>query len=267
MGMKFSQFLNESRIQIPQQTYRDAMNTVASAYFSDLLRLIRVDGDEPDREFYNQLKAAKERYGDFDLHELSSNAPMLQNTIQFDTKSLPARYRKNIKTNALSLKLLAGPMGKDAHGGEYREKAKGRASTIHVNTRGDNMEQAAYNSKLIKSQLLNLEATVDHELQHMVQDVALGKLHSKQFPSSAEAASREGDDDYLMADEEFLPIITSLAQKFNAMQSDVPVRERFLNAVDPRRDAGPFKFFETLYRKDTQKWKKAVKEFHRLVQS
>ena len=76
--MKFSQFLNESRIQIPQQTYRDVMNTVASAYFSDLLRMIRVDGDEPDREFYNQLNAAKERYGDFELYDLSSDSPMLQ---------------------------------------------------------------------------------------------------------------------------------------------------------------------------------------------
>lgn len=262
--MKFSQFLNESRIQIPQQTYRDVMNTVASAYFSDLLRMIRVDGDEPDREFYNQLNAAKERYGDFELYDLSSDSPMLQQTVRFDTKSLPERYRKNIKTNSLALKLLVGPMDGD-NDGEYTEKTKGRAGAIRINTRAANMEQAAYNSKLIKSQLLTIESNVDHELQHMVQDVALGKLHPKQFPSSEIAANREGDDDYLMAPEEFLPIITTLAQKFKATQSDVPERERFLNAVDPRRNNEPFKFFETLYRKDQQKWKKAVKEFHRLV--
>ncbi len=263
MKQTFLQYLTESRIQIPQQTYSHVMNTVAAAYFSDLLKLIRADGEEPDQEFKAQLQSAKERYGDFDLY----SSPLLQNTIQFDTKSLPARYRKNIKTNALALKLVAGPMDKAGNDGEYKEKAKGRAGSIRVNTRAVDIEKAAYDSKLIASQLRNLEATVDHELQHMVQDVALGKLHPKQFPSSAEAASREGDDDYLMAPEEFLPIITSLAQKFKDTKSEVPARERFLDAVDPRRNNEPFKFFEALFKKDPQKWKKAVKEFHRLVQN
>jgi hypothetical protein len=270
MRQTFIQYLTESKIQIPQQTFKAIMNVVAAAYFSDLARRMRLDGEEPGKEFEQHLEAARAKYGPFELHNITKDHPALTATVPFDTKGLPERYRKNL-TKDFAIKLTTGPIADPQSGGEYFPKTKGRAGGMHINTRNaGNVDAAVYMPKMIPVHLEKLESTVDHELQHMVQDVALQRLHPSQV-GTADQRKNATEDEYYSSNEEFLPQITSAATNFmqsvRGTKDKAEIQSKFLDAVDPRRGKGVYPFFNAVYKADQQKWKKAVKEFHRLVQN
>lgn len=273
MKTSFRQFLAESKIQIPPTTHQQAMSIVAAAYFSHLARLYCVDGEEPGPEFEKALQDARVKYGDFELHNLDRNNPALRGKVAFRTSELPERYRKNIRTRDFVLKLYAGPRAVgNSNDGEYFQKSKGDPSAINVNVASVKPDRAVYNPNLIPHQLHSLESIVDHELQHMVQDVALGKLHPSQTgTNSARLAGQEDSDLYYNSQEEFGPQITTAASDFinsiRGMKDREKIQSAFYDAVDPRRNAGAYPFFAAVFKKNPEKWKKAVKEFHRLVQS
>lgn len=273
MKTKFSEFLIESKIQIPPTTHQQAMSIVAAAYFSHLARLYRVDGEEPGPEFEKALRDAQSKYGNFQLHNLDRNTPALRGKVAFRTSELPQRYRKNIRTRDFVIKLYAGPRAAgNQNDGEYFEKSKGDPSAINVNVAAVKPDRAVYNPSLITQQLHALESIVDHELQHMVQDVALKKLHPSQSGTNdSRLAGMEDSDVYYTSQEEFGPQITTSASDFvnsiRGLKGREAIQGAFYDAVDPRRNAGAYPFFAALFRKNPQKWKKAVKEFHRLVQS
>jgi hypothetical protein len=105
----------------------------------------------------------------------------------------------------------------------------------------------------------------------MVQD-AVKTLHPSQFGSDEDRqAGHEDSDKYFTSDEEFLPMVTTTASQFvnsiKGVKNREEVQAAFYNAVDPRRNHDPYPFFAALFKHDQQKWKKAVKEFHRLVQT
>lgn len=275
MKTTFRQFLTESKIQIPTTTFKQAMSIVASAYFSHLARLHRIDEEEPGPEFDEALRAAQGRYGDVQVYELDRNGSSLSGKVVFRTSELPARYRKSIRTRDYTLKLFAGPREADEHGdkndGEYYEKSKGDAAAINVNILAVQPTKAVYNPKLIPQQLHRLESIVDHELQHMVQDVALKHLHPAQSGNTESRLAGQHDDDaYYNSQEEFSPQITTVAAEFvneiRGTKGRENIQAKFFEKVDPRKEGNVHPFFSTLFRTNPQKWKKAVKEFHRLIQ-
>lgn len=272
MKTTFRQFLTESKIQIPAETHRKAMSIVAAAYFSDLERRMRVDGDEPTPEYEAALSAARAKYGDFKVYDLNRENPGLTGKVPFHTKDLPERYRKNLNRD-FSITLWAGPRGTKDNHGEYIPMAPGRPAKIRINTQaGGSLDSAVYNPKLIAQQLHYIEATLDHELQHMVQDTALKRLHpSQQATDDERLAGYEDDDAYYSTGEEFSPQITSAAARLQNSLKGVKGREQaqamFYDAVDPRRQNNTYEFFASLFKTNPQKWKKAVKELHRLVQN
>lgn len=272
MKKTFSQFLNESKIQVPPETQRKVMNVVAAAFFSDLARRIKIDGDEPSPEFHAQLDAAQQKYGKFNLHKLNHETPGLKATIPFHTKELPERYRKKLRDDYV-IHLLTGPMGNKENSGEYHPMSQGRPGKIRINTMSaGNVDKLVYRPDLIDRHLHWLDATVNHELQHMVQDVALKRLHPSQTgDNDTRTLSQTDNDVYYNASEEYLPQITSAAALFVNSLVDDDTREsiqtKFYDAVDPRRNNDPYPFFAVLYKTDIAKWKKAVKELHRLVQN
>lgn len=275
MGMKtsFRQFLAESKIKIPPTTHQQAMSIVAAAYFSHLARLYRVDGEEPGPEFEKALQDARAKYGDFQLHNLDRNNPALRGKVTFRTSELPERYRKNIRTRDFVLRLYAGPRAAgNTNDGEYFQKSKGDPSVINVNITSVKPDRAVYNPKLIPQQLHTLESIVDHELQHMVQDVALKHLHPEQSGTDeARLAGKEDSDLYYNSQEEFGPQITTAAAEFvnsiRGVKDRAKIQSAFYDTVDPRRGGDVHPFFASVFKKNPQKWKKAVKEFHRLAQS
>lgn len=272
MKTTFRQFLTESKIQIPNTTFNQAMSIVASAYFSHLARLYRIDEDEPGVEFEEALRAAQSRYGDVEVYKLDRNSPSLAGKVIFRTSELPARYRKSIRTRDYTLKLYAGPRDDgNKNDGEYFQKSKGDAAAINVNILAVHPDKAVYNPKLIPQQLHTLESIVDHELQHMVQDVALRHLHPAQSGTDeARLAGQKDTDLYYNSQEEFGPHITTVAAEFvnaiRGMKGRENIQAKFYATVDPRKGDDVHPFFAALFRQNQQKWKKAVKEFHRLVQ-
>lgn len=272
MKTTFRQFLTESRIQIPATTHREAMRIVAAAYFSDLQRRMRIEGDEPTPEFERALQDAQSRYGDFQLHNLTRDNPALQGQVVFNTKELPERYRKNLSKD-FAVVVSAGPRGAKGDSGSFQPASRGQNAIIRINTMsGGSPDSAMYNPKLIPQQLDYLDATLDHELQHMVQDTALKRLHHSQGGNDETRRAGESDDDvYYTSNEEYLPQITTAAATFQkhmrGEKDHEKIRTAFYDAVDPRRDAGAYPFFASVFKKNPAQWKKAVKEFHRLVQS
>lgn len=271
MKKTFTQYLIESKIQIPQKTFDIIMNATASAYFSDLMRRMRLDGETPGPEFEQHLKDAKAKYGDFEIFELNREAPYLSGNVPFDTKGLPERYRKNLRKD-YTIRLRVGPMGSKESTGAYYPMAKGRAGEMVINTLGvGNMDVAVYMPKVIPTHLKKLESVVDHELQHMVQDTALKRLHPSQTGTEDERNSGiEDNDQYLASDEEFLPQITTAAETFRQWvrgKDKKQIQDAFFEYVDPRRKGQVHPFFKAVFERKPHKWKKAVKELHRLIQN
>lgn len=270
MKTTFIQFLTESKIQIPPTTFQQAMSIVAAAYFSHLARLYRIDEEEPGPEFDEALESARAKYGKFQLHSLNRDTPALSGKVVFRTAELPERYRKNIKTKNYVIRLWAGPRINADSEGSYVHDGNEAAITIDINS--VKPVNAVYSPRLIRQHLHTLESIVDHELQHMVQNVALRHLHPSQMGDDEARLAAAGDDDvYYNSQEEFGPQITTAAARFVNSIRGVKDREKittaFYDAVDPRRNAGVYPFFAAVFKKNPQKWKKAVREFHRLVQA
>ena len=120
-----------------------------------------------------------------------------------------------------------------------------------------------------------------HELQHVTQDTTLRKLHPSQY---VEPPEDQPIDDYYNSQTEFHPLVTTAAKEFREAISRVK-RDRTVDStqlgslftafVNPtaQMPSGFLKykkgwnseFFDSLYRRDNDKWKKAVKELHRLL--
>lgn len=279
--LTFSQYLTESSIKVPPSTFKDAMRIVLGAYVSALAYYIRLDDEGvPPRGYAEAVRALESEYGSLSLVSFDTQSKWMRGTVTFDTVTLPAQYRKNIRSRKLSLIVWAGFDGSgttDGNSGEYMRKSRGRASEIRIDLRSvGNLESASYNASNIPRHARKLKGLVMHELQHMVQDVALSKLHKDQmmdddeFEEAQVGNGGQGLDRYYNSQEEFIPQISSASHDLIA---DLPpdatkadVKQAIISIVNPSsEDVIPF--FASLARQSRPKWKKAVKELHRLVLS
>lgn len=269
MKITFRQYLIESYIQVPASTLDEVMQIVCSSYFSDLLRRIRIDGEQPDPYIDTAIEQYKNKYGDFNIVEVNGPFEGLMGKATFYTNELPARYRKKSIKN-YTVRVWAGPMKPSTGGGEYAHNSKGKSSLIQINTQAaGNIDSAVYNPKIIDKHLEFLQVTATHELQHMVQDIALKRLHPSQHGTDEDRLAGMKDENvYYNSTEEFLPQITSAVGIFKnsirGIKDKNIIQSKFYDAVDPSRGGEVYPFFNAIY-SDKQKWKKAVKEFHRLL--
>lgn len=240
MKPTFTQFLIE-RISVPQSALQQALAFVSDAYMN-------YDGTP--------------RKG----------------TINFSTEELPDRYRIGVKLQK------SHPI--QIHVGEYGDSTKGTAEYFPMG--GGTGGRIVVNlSKIQKDDkeagLEEIESHLAHELQHVTQDSALRKKHPKQMQLPG---AEDTEDQYYGSDIEFHPQITTALGEFKRQlrsvrqqkSTDAAQTRQLLNAyINPtaqmpegflrykRNWASPF--FASLYNNDPQKWKKAVKELHRLIQS
>ncbi|QDJ96304.1 hypothetical protein Xoosp13_117 [Xanthomonas phage Xoo-sp13] len=285
IGMKqtFSQYLLEFRIAVPTSAVQQAMNIVACGYFSYISRLMRESGEQPSKEFTQALKAARQKYGTFKVYDSDT----IQGTVSYNPSELPDNYRK--KTVRLQksypIKIVV-----DAHatntknGAEYYQMSRGSSASIFVNLNAvPGITDNPGDAQSIAHDLKELENMISHEMQHATQDVVLRKFHPSQM---AMPKADDDEDTYLNSQIEFQPQITTAVGDFKRTLAAVRKRQEvspeqatalmraFLNPVAPMPEGFlkykpnfHSRFFKSLYRNNPLKWKKAVKDFHRLATS
>lgn len=238
MKLTFTQFLIE-RINIPQSALQQAIAFVSDAY-------------------------------------LNNDGTPRKGTIQFSTDELPDRYKSKGVQKTHPIQIFVGEYGDQTKGtAEYFPMGGGTGGRIVVNL-----------SKIQKDDpeagLEEIESHLAHELQHVTQDSTLRKKHPKQMQLPGEGDS---EDQYYGSDIEFHPQITSALGEFKRQlrsvrqqkNTDEAQTSQLFNAyINPTASmpegfvrykknwASPF--FTSLFQNDKQKWKKAVKELHRLIQ-
>lgn len=280
MNRTFKHFLTEARIQAPNTLRTQVMNVAASALFS--LAYSQEGGmDEGMRAFMTQMK---KKYGNFRVFKLSEGQPLVV-TLNFDPKELPERYTKGIRLQkTYPIKVRVGALGAtdDQHMAEYNSMGRGQSGGITINLSNLPEIDAIGSVEGMEAALDNLEGSVAHEVQHATQDVVLRKRHASQFELPKEG---DTDDDYYASQVEFQPQITTAGNDFKRMLKQVrnagvevsgeaaqQLFKVFVGASNTMPQ-GMLKwksyfdspFYKSLRQNDTDKWKKAVKELHRLL--
>lgn len=242
MKPTFSQFLVE-RISVPQSALQQAVDFATQAYLSNL----------------------KGEQGPWTT------------TVQFRTDELPARYQSDKVRKSHPIKVYAGEYGDSTKGtAEYLPMGGGTGGRIIVNLSKVQQNDA-------EAGVEELQSHMAHELQHATQDATLRKKHAKQMALPGE---EDTEDQYYASDIEFHPQITTAMGEFRRQlntvrkqkEVDSATANQLLKAfVNPSANMPDgflrYKpnwtshFFASLYKNDTQKWKKAVKELHRLIQN
>lgn len=280
----FYDYIFESKIPIPASTHNKAMQLAAAGIFSIVAYQRRKQGLKLDQSFVNAVRNAKKTYGDFALANLDDERPALGGTVNYSTADLPERYRKGMKLKPeYPIRMFIGDLGDSTRNVlEYIPQGHGRSGMIRISVpKIPGYEEAIQDPANIAQLLKSVQDDLDHELQHATQDIVLRKKHADQFKTPQEDESL---DDYYASDIEFLPQITTAAQEFRNIFQTIRGKQQvnreqldglFRAFVTPGAPLpqGFIKwkpylkspFIETLYRKDRQKWKKAVKEIHRLV--
>lgn len=256
------------------------MNLAASALFS--LIYSKKGGMTP--EMREAMAQAKAKYGNFKVFKMK-DGESLTSTLEFDPKELPDRYTKGLKLQkSYSIRVKAGALGKDAdnHAAFYTPMGNGRPAGITINLSMLPEIDAIGSVEGVEAALDNLEGAVAHEVQHATQDVVLRKRHPDQMRLPQEGDSEE---DYFASDIEFQPQITTANNDFKRMVKmlrnqgatvEGPAVEQLFKVfvgASGQMPQGMLKwkkyftspFYTALKSKDGQKWKKAVKELHRLL--
>lgn len=258
------------------------MNVTVSALFS--LAYSQEGGMSDEMRVF--MTKMKQKYGNFRVFKLSEGQPLAV-TLQFDPKELPDRYTKGLRLQkSYPIKVRVGALGttEENHLAFYTPMGRGMSAEITVNLSELPEIDAIGSVEGIEAAIENLEGAVAHEVQHATQDVVLRKRHPDQMRMPEEGDTEE---DYYASDIEFQPQITTANTDFKRMlgmmrKQGVEVAGdtvqqlfRVFVGASNKMPPGTLKwksyfnspFYAALKNKDGQKWKKAVKELHRLLGS
>lgn len=260
------------------------MEILATAYLTALAGIVEETGGDVEEELREPLEYARGRYGNSVRIDNETSPVHVKGKVAYPTKEIPDRYKKGLHLNPVyRLGVEAGNFGPDDKGAGYYRMSKGSPSSMFFNL--DTLLPQLNSDSLGKyvQHLQWLESAAKHEIQHMTQDAILRRQHPKQM----EEPSGNIDDEYYTSDLEFHPSITTAGEYFKEALALVKGTGRQVNDktykdlltafVNP--DAGmpegfaryrknfSSEFFSALRRSDPQKWKKAVKELHRLLSS
>lgn len=283
--LTFKQYLTEARIAVPPTALDHAMQVTCSAYFSYIMYLAKKKRKKLGQPFVQKVREYRQKYGNFMLQELT-DGDQIAYELQYPVKELPERYTKKLKLeDTYPVDFVLGDFSKQTQSAaEFYPAHDGKPPSIFVNLGALlGIEKNLGSADAIDEELAELLSNVTHELQHTTQELVLGKLHPKQQQLPTKNALDDVDE-YLTSDIEFQPQITTAANDFKQKLGVVQSKQKIDGAtatalmkayVDPngQMPQGLLKykphfqsmFFNALFKKDKQKWKKAVKDFHRLV--
>ncbi len=281
--------LLEGKIKVPTDTYHQLMTAVCADIFSRIVTYL--NSPAGDDYFDNLLKFKqlaneyKKAFGDFDVDSEYDDRHFTTHKVYVRMDEVDPRYlKKNPNAKGKIYTILAKITASGQHerpSGEYQKKRRATAAKIEIVVPTQkSIEQVARAPELFDSMMHRIEGIVEHELMHAIQDMAF-----KQVPDELDYFDSKMDlidDKYYTNELEFSPQLASNAKEFIAHVKDLSgmglrldgevKKQLFLNYVNPSSRpprgvvAYTSEFFNTLYKKDKAKWKKAVKIFYGLVQ-
>lgn len=275
--------LIEGVIQVPVATLNDGMNLICQDMFSKILTYATEleAGDDADEYYglvssYKQLHAQYSKvYGRIPLSRKDA-AETTTGEIFLRANEINRRYlRTPVAADAIfKIKVVVEPAAGEVGGSIEWSNARRMLLTVTVpNAAG--IQQLAKAPENFNAVMIELHATMKHELMHGIQRVAFNSMTDVDY---YDAAGKIDDDKYHDSDTEYSPLIVSYAAKFKSfvMQHAIPsdnIKTWIASYVNPTaavpdrfKAAITQPFFKRLYETDKAKWKKAVKYFYGLIQ-
>jgi len=201
-------------------------------------------------------------------------------------KDIDPRYLSRNKQDAskvFKLSLIITSTSEREAQGEYHRKSPGKPA--HMLIRVPVIEKMKYvitSPENVAPMIERLAGIVKHELIHGVQDMAMRGISDKTV-DYYDTDGKLDNDKYYTSDIEFGPQIVSAASEFKSsikelrnsgyQLNDDTERKLLMRFINPSLpDVAGIEnirsdFFDTLYRKDKQQWKKAIKYFYGLLEA
>jgi len=282
------QNLLEGTIKVPEDVYNGAMSLVCGHIFSMILTYLNSDDGE---EYFDNTKAVKDKateykakYGDFKLKRMNYDDDT-QGVVDLHGSSLDQRYLKRNekfknKKQGIDVIVMNQPR-EDGHQGLYVPKQVGYAPSIFINTPSTGgVQRLARSPEYIDSVITRLEGTVEHELIHAIQQLGFDNL-DMETSHIDDNDNIKDNDAYYGSQEEFDPMVVTHAKEFvaflkhfkarNNRLSGAEIKQAFLAFTNPsakppeRVEMETPQFFDTLYRKDKNRWRDAVKKTYQKI--
>lgn len=297
--MKFSTFLNEGLIKLPDRLLSD-LTTYFVYWYLAYARAIANDmidiDDEEMESIIDGVSILAKKNGTKNPSTSDINKTLTVRSVskRFNVDDFPEPYiNRVLKTNGEKVvkDVLSEPVkfviafklhpkiDIDDHpqGIYYPDDNSIMISIANIITPIESFIEA-----LIKLNIRNAQAimnhtigVIEHELTHSIQAMILYKLHHKQYSFDGISASNLSDEDkkqdeYFTSQVEFYPSIKGAIREIESeflklgLKTQQEKREFFdkYTYVDSKIDAGSIgrsNFFKSLRRSDYQNWKKAVK--------
>jgi hypothetical protein len=285
--------LVEKLIRVPEELKNKVVGEVLSCYYSFYLGYL-------GQERHKEIEAAASKYAQYKIHDVipafvqKGKSGVYSKRITYSDASVDSRY-KSKKSKPKSIMLVV-----DFSGEEYSDamvlSGKYMSHKLLVNLDGfitpQSKSAAKRSIESINDTVSELIHTVSHELQHVVQFDYLGHKNPK-MGNDVSTTGIEDFADYAAHPIEFSPLIDSTIGILKRIiishnrQSDKPLSKAdiaelikaftnpeyktdlklfFRGSLVPASDSYikeiPSRFFNDLYYKDKQLWKKAVKDFY-----
>lgn len=283
--------LLEGTIKVPENVLNDIMTFVCSDLFSRAF--VYLSDPEVADEYYDSAQYLKKLivkcrniFGDFQMYQNypTDGSRGISGTCYVSMADVDQRYFKQNKSNSkrtYKLDVMVHAHDEETSGGKYSPMSRGSNAKMVINTPAQDIIEATVRSpEMFEAMIRRIRGTVNHELAHGVQDMALKQINGVDYYKTDGGLDY---DKYHSHSVEYSPQIISSVHDFLAFVEEVEnigpeltpeERKQLIRSfVDPAAKAPRgatntlIPFFETLYRIDKVKWKKAVKYFYDLVQN
>lgn len=283
--------LLEGTIRVPSDAVKQAMTVVCSDMLSRIFTLLQKSDDDFAFEsisiYKNIVKQMQQKYGDFDIVSDYSGDDHMTHKVYVHMKDLPKGYVRNKKNSGKSYlvniktKFVDDPKQTAPTAEYYKKGGYARSAIINVFIPDMAVHFASTKPEYFQALMYRFEGVVEHELTHAIQDMAFGTM-----PDKLDYYNPDGSidyDKYHAHHIEYDPLIKTQAKDFISALSEIRVsghrpsvreiHDMAAHYVGSKTDveggynAGVSDFFVDLKKRDTTKWKKAVKYFYGLIQS
>lgn len=280
--MKILSLINEGLIRVPHEWIDQVMQTVAGVCFKYLMDYYQSqDNAEAVSLLKHQSKIVGRKYGSFDIPSVEmplDGFTIGPKNLQLNWDKLDSRYRKTKRQPSLGV--TVGVQNSPENAAWYDNS--GKTPVLGVDLSKSQYFKALHKREYIRyvgNHIELIAGYVEHELMHYIQEFGLGRdIDSAASAYYTDDTFQNVDlDKYYATEFEFGPnVLTafkSLSADMSAMrkngtlktkqEEDALVRDYLMGKSKDH----PNPFFASLYKNDRQKWQKAVKYFHSLLQS
>lgn len=289
--MRISTILNEGTIKVPKETLKDVMNAVCSDIFSRAFTYLsnpKVQDNYPELEgLYAKLRKEFEKeFGKFSVYPEHGEDAVMHMPVYMRMAEVDPRYFKrnpNAKNRQYRIDVYSHIGDSREFGGTFTASSPGKAARLDIYLpKQPDFERIVRAPEMLDGMIERITGYAEHELMHGIQNMAL-KQDDSEVAQYYDSDNNLIDDKYYTSEIEFSPQIVSAAKDFIAEIRELralgmsvtpehvkKLMNRFVNPTAPELagiETVRSRFFEVLYKKNTKKWKKAVKYFYGLVQN